>query len=120
MNDVLNIGYGETVRYVKRLSGSKNSHGVIRDSWADPVDIAGVGIDVPAATESGPQTAGGGMDRQVVDAVLFMPHGFACSKMDRMIVRGLLYEVQGDVTPVVNFFTGSRFPSPVNVRRIDG
>lgn len=116
----LNIGHGEPVKYIKRVAGRKNSHNVIIDGWEDPVTIEGVGVDVPSATESGPQTAGGGMDRQVVDVVLFCPPGFACSKMDKFEVRGKMYQVMGDAVAVRNFFTGALFPTPVNLRRIDG
>jgi len=114
------IGAGETVQYVQRIPGRVNSHGVATDAWADPVDIENVGVDIPANTESGPQTAGGGMDRQVSDVVIFCPNGFSCSKMDKFIIRGLTYQVQGDAIAVRNFFTGDSFPTPVNLRRING
>lgn len=116
----LNIGYGETVDYVRRLPGVENAHGVVVDVWSEPVEIKGVGVDVPSTTETGPAAAGGGMDRQVVDLVLFCPPGFSCSKMDKFRVRGLVYQVVGDAVAVRNFFTGAVFPTPVNLRRIDG
>ncbi len=120
VDKVLDISHGQKVQHLRRIPGVKNSHGIVKDLWADPVAYENVGVDVPSSTESGPQTAGGGMDRQVVDLVAFMPHGFECSKMDRMIVGGRTYEVQGDAVQVKNFFTGSLFPTPVNLRRIDG
>ena len=110
------LSNGETVTHSKWLRDERNAHGQLRPVFADPVEVEGVGIDVPSADEPRDGTSG----RHVVDLVLFLPAGSTVDRRDKFVVRGSDYQVEGEAPPIPNFFTGAIFRTEVKVRRVTG
>lgn len=108
---------GETV-VVRNFAGEETGPGGFRQyTWGDPVEVDGVGIDLPKSTE--PREASG-QEKAKVDLVAFFPPGCRVGHRDRVTVRGQLYEVEGPADALVNFFTGTQFMTEANLRRIIG
>lgn len=110
------LNHGETVTHAAWIENSYNAHGQPRAVYAEPVDVPGVGVDVPSPTEP----RDGGSERQVTDLVLFMPAGYEVDRRDKFYIRGKEYTVEGDGTKISNFFTGTVFRTEVKVRRVVG
>jgi hypothetical protein len=113
---MISFDHGETVEWLAYAGATRNAHGQMIPEYADPAPVDGVGIDVPDVAE--PRDGAG--QRQITDYVLFLPAGFRCDRRDQFMIDGELYGVEGRARPVRSPFTGSTFPTPVKVRRIDG
>lgn len=113
---VIDFGFGETVQLIRYEGAKRNAHGREIDSYADPVEVENVGVDVPKTGEPRDGTS----QRATADIVLFFPHGWHLSEKDQVIVRGRKYEVEGEAPAITNFFTGDGFHTEVNVRRVRG
>lgn len=110
------LQHGETVQHLAYTGQARDAHGNVKPTYAPPVAIHGVGVDIPDVDE--PRDAAS--QRQIVDHVLFLPPGFTCSRKDKFIVRGDEYQVEGHAPTVPNFFTGTMFRTEVKVRAISG
>lgn len=110
------LGNGETVAHTAWVRDECNAHGQLRPVFADPVEIEGVGVDVPSVDEPRDGSSG----RQVVDLVLFLPAGTTVDRRDTFTVRGVEYQVEGESPELPNFFTGAIFRTEVKVRRVTG
>ena len=108
--------HGETIQIVRWLRDERNAHGQLRPVFSDPEDVHGVGVEVPSAIEPRDGIA----NRQIADLVIFLPPRMTVTKRDTITVRGEDYEVEGDTAPTINFFTGSTFPTEVNLKRVTG
>lgn len=108
--------HGETIQIVRWLRDERNAHGQLRPVFSDPEDVHGVGVDVPSTTE--PED--GLNQRQVSDVKIFLPPGESVDRRDKIELRGAEYEVVGDAQPLRNFFTGTTFPTEVDLKRVTG
>lgn len=106
--------FGETVtRQRASLSADETEL-----DWSDPDElvIAGVGVAPSTSTES-EQTSRSRLD---VGFTLYLPFGADVEPLDRVIVRGATFNVQGARSDWQNPFTGAEPGSVVEVRRTAG
>jgi hypothetical protein len=81
------------------------------------VTITGVGVAPGASFES---TAQAGRSRLDIDFTLYLPYDPDIRPLDRVVVRGNEYQVEGRVADWRNPFTGLEPGSVVEVRRVAG
>lgn len=108
--------FGETITITRWLRDDRNAHGQLTPVFDDPVEIRGVGVDVPSNAEP----VDGLSQRHVSDAKIFLPPGESVDHRDKIELRGANYEVEGDAQPIRNFFTGTVFPTEVDLKRVTG
>ncbi|MGQ4531851.1 hypothetical protein ACUIAC_01030 [Dermabacteraceae bacterium P13138] len=105
---------GETVSLERFESEATNEHGIKSPRWAAPVEIQGVGVDIPDVSE--PRD---GVTRNVrFDYRLYFPPGTTVGDRDRVTVRGHRCQVEQAGEPLPNMFTATVFRTEVLVRRV--
>lgn len=110
------LAAGESVEHLKWLGQSRDKDGYKTSSYADPVTIDGVGVDIGATDEP----LDGTVQRSDVDLTLFLPPGTVVGSRDKFVVRGETYEAVGIGERLPNFFTGLVFRTEVKVKRSNG
>jgi hypothetical protein len=87
-------------------------------SWDSPdeLDIDGVAVAPGPSTESA-ETARSRLD---IAFTLYLPHGADIKPLDRVVVRGTTYEVEGQAADWANPFTGAQPGTVVEVGRVAG
>lgn len=94
--------FGETVRVLYRQQ-ARDTAGATRLIWS-PVDIVGAAVRILSSSEAAVGTAE--TDNDSVEVVL--PPGTPVTSRDRLLVRGLLYDVNGTPTEVTDPQTTAR------------
>jgi hypothetical protein len=106
----------ETVQHQVYVTGAEDAHGNEIESWAAAVSLGiyafGPGESVEPLTP--------GYDRVVTTPTLFVPSTAVLTHRDRVTVRGLLFEVDGDMLPFRNPFDPSMDGNSVNLKRVTG
>lgn len=97
------------------VSGVEDAHGNPVDSWLPAVSVGVFAFDPGGSVE--PLVPG--HDRVITEPKLFAPEGVVFASRDRVVARGLLYEVEGD-TAVWRHPNGLRPGNVVKLRRVDG
>jgi len=111
------FGAGETVGHQVFDGLAEDDYGNTVESWADPVEIEGVGLDVQTAQElTGSQV----VSTSIVGMTAFMPPDWQGSERDRIIARGVTYEIDGKPVAARNAFTGDTFGVIANLKRRSG
>lgn len=112
--------FGETVTQVRRvLSGELDSDG--NDVYSDaPAVLENVGVAPRDANGSGGNEQTQGRDTVIIGLTLFLPAGTVVSATDRFMVRGNVYEVEGQPEDLHSPFTGWNPGLPVAVKRVTG
>jgi len=106
--------YGESVTLHRYSGVTRNAHGAVITQFADPVVIAKAAF-APGST-SEPQG-----ERVVTQATVYLPAGTTVGPRDQFTVRGVRYEVDGDMSGEwVNPFNGHSPGSAVALRRVTG
>lgn len=105
----------ETVQHEVFTPGDADAHGNRAEAWADPVDVDVYGFDPGGSTEP----ALPGYNRIITTPTLFAPKSAVFGGRDRVTVRGLLYEVDGD-TSEWRHPRGRRPGNVVNLKRVTG
>lgn len=105
----------ETVQRRAFVAGAEDAHGNPVESWASGVSVGVYGFDPGGSDESRIP----GHDRVITSPKLFVPDGVVFAARDRVVARGLLYEVEGD-TAVWRHPNGKRPGNVVELRRVDG
>ena len=126
--------FGETVTFEALSTSATDAHGNPVESFVDPVDVPGCGFDPGGTVE----TYTPGRDAVVSSPRLFIPSGvfvyeetnlfvldefgsrYGVNARDRVTVRGIRYEVQGDPADWINPFTGWSPGGVVNLSRVAG
>lgn len=102
---------------VPYVAGVADAHGNAADGWGAPVTLEGVyGFDPGSSSE--PRLPG--QDRVVVEPSLYGPFDMPFGPRDRAVVRGLAYEVEGEVRRWKHMRTGREAGAVVSLRRVDG
>lgn len=87
-------------------------------SWATPssLDIANVAVAPGPSAES----VEADRSRLDIDFTLYLPYGADVKPLDRVVVRGNTYEVEGNRSDWRSPYTSSSVGSVVQVRRVAG
>lgn len=111
--------FGETVTRQRATATTDPYSGEATDlSWDDPDELAIEGVAVaPGATA---ETAEADRERLDIEFTLYLPYGADVKPLDRVVVRGTAYDVEGKPADWRNPFTGSEPGTVVQVRRVGG
>ena len=108
---------GELVSRVPYEGAAEDAYGNEAESWGSPVELVGrYGFDPGSSSE--PRQPG--MDRVIVEPTLYGPFDMPFLPKDKVIVRGLTYEVEGVVRQWRNMFSNREAGGVVSLRRVDG
>jgi hypothetical protein len=111
--------YGETVTR-QRATGETDPYSdeATELDWDSPDELAidGVAVAPGASTES----AEADRSRLDIEFTLYMPHGSDVKPLDRVVVRGTAYDVEGKPADWHNPFTGDEPGTVVEVRKVAG
>ena len=105
----------ETVQRLAFTAGPTDAHGNSAKGWADPVAVDVYAFDPGGTAE--PRLPG--HDRVITEPTLYFPPTVTFDAKDRVIARGLLYEVDGDTVEWVHP-NGRTKGNVVALRRVDG
>jgi hypothetical protein len=126
--------YGEAVTFEALADGAVDAHGNPVDSYGPPLVVQGCAFDPGGSVEQYTP----GRDAVISSPRVFIPAGVSVfeetdlfvlgddgtripvSPRDRVTVRGITYEVQGDPADWVNPFTGWAPGGVVNLERVAG
>lgn len=106
----------ESVTRLPYLGVGEDAHGNETVSYGDPVTLTGFGFDPGSSSE--PRRPG--QDRVIVEPSLYGPFDMPFSPRDQVIVRGVTYDVEGEVRRWRGFFSSREFGAVVSLRRVDG
>lgn len=108
--------FGETVTVLRRvLRPQRDRYGADRYTTT-PVPVAGCAVRALSSQE----TLTGGRDRVADSIEVVMPPGTVVQAVDRLVVRGLTYQVDGTPDPQTNNETGAAPGVRVVARRVTG
>ena len=105
---------GETVDFLRRAAGPRDSHGNATWTWTE-TPIPGCVVWPTGSTE---QTQG--QDQTSERLTVLAPYGTDVTAYERARVRGLLYEVHGVPSQWSSPFTTTRAGVEVRLVRIQG
>lgn len=105
----------EFVEHERFLAGEEDAHGNPVEGWGPRVRVGVYAFDPGSTSE--PRLPG--HDRVIVEPTLYAPSGVVFGFRDRVMARGLLYEVEGD-TRVWRHPTGLAPGNVVSLRRVVG
>lgn len=111
--------FGETITRLRaRATEDRYSDEDTDLSWTSPdeLDVADVAVE-PLSTF---ETQTDGRQRVEFDLRLYLPYGADVKPLDRVVVRQVTYEVQGERSDWRNPFTGSTPGSVVTCKRVEG
>jgi len=106
----------ESVEHVPYEGAGEDSYGNETEGYGPPVTLYGFGFDPGSSSE--PRQPG--MDRVIVEPTLYGPFDMPFLPKDKVIVRGLTYEVEGEVRQWRNMFSNREAGGVVTLRRVDG
>lgn len=111
--------HGETI-VRQRATATANVYSGQSDglSWATPneLDVAGVAV-APGGTLEPLEVGRAAVES---DLTLYLPHGADVRPLDRVVVRGDTYEVQGERADWSNPYTGDEPGSVIQANRVAG
>lgn len=104
----------------QRATATANVYSGVSDSlnWTSPAAITITGVAVAPAGSNEPLEVGAATVDS--DLTLYLPYGADVRPLDRVVVRGLTYEVQGERADWSSPYTGVNRGSIVLVRRVVG
>lgn len=107
---------GETVTKLTATTTTDAYNNVVHD-WSNPTeeDIPGAGFDPGTMNEDL-----NGRTAVIVHPTLYLPPGQTVAATNRVRVRGLDYEVVGEVAEWVNPFTGEHPGGTLSLKRVEG
>lgn len=107
----------EFVSYEAYAGVGTGPKGNLVDSWAAAVSVGVYAFD-PGTT--GESASAGHVTRVVTSPSLLVPTSVYWSPRDRVTVRGLLYEVDGETLEYRNPHDPSHDGNRVNLKRVEG
>lgn len=107
---------GETVSVLRGNPATDRYNNTVID-WSSPasVDVAGCAVAPRASSEEN-----AGRTAVIVGLSLYAPAGTDILPTDRVVVRGVTYEVDGEPGEWVNPLTGARPGIEVALKRVTG
>lgn len=109
--------YGETVTILTRTETGTDRYGNPTFAWPAPgVDVDGCAVAPRSATEP----AQVGRQAVITGLTVYMPPGTVVGPYDRLSLRGVTYEVDGEAGEWVSPFSGWRPGVEVAVKRVEG
>jgi len=106
----------EPVEHVPYIGYSEDAHGNEIESWGEPAMLEGFGFDPGSSSE--PRRPG--QDRVIVEPSLYGPYDMPFLPKDHVIVRGVTYDIEGEVRRWRGFFSSREFGAVVSLRRVNG
>lgn len=107
----------EAVSRVPYVGTIEDAHGNETASYGAAAALTGVyGFDPGSSSE--PRIAG--QERVIVEPALYGPFDTPFLPRDRVIVRGVTYEIEGVVRQWRHMFTNREAGGVVSLRRVDG
>lgn len=111
--------FGETVTRQRAAAASDPYSDESTDlDWSAPDELEFDGVAVAPGPSA--ESAEVGRTRLDVDFTLYLPYGADIKPLDRVVVRGVTFDVEGVRDDWLNPFTGLRAGSVVEVRRAAG
>ena len=108
---------GELVQRVPFEGAGEDAYGNETAGYGDPEALEGVyGFDPGSSSE--PRLAG--QERVIVEPTLYGPFDMPFLPQDRAIVRGVTYEVEGEVRRWRHMRSNREAGAVVSLRRVDG
>lgn len=115
VGDELTRRISEFVQHAAFIAGAEDEHGNPTEEWGTVVEVGIFAFDPGGSAE--PLLPG--YDRVITEPTLYAPDGVAFGARDRVIARGLVFEVEGD-TAVWRHPNGLRPGNVVKLKRVDG
>lgn len=106
----------ESVQRIPYAGAGEDAHGNETVTYGAAVTLTGFGFDPGSTSE--PRLPG--QDRVIVEPTLYGPFDMPFQPKDRVIVRGVTYEVEGVVRQWRNFYSNREAGAVVSLRRVDG
>jgi len=111
------VALSESVEHVPYEGLAEDIYGNETEGYGSPVELVGrYGFDPGSSSE--PRQPG--MDRVIVEPTLYGPFNMPFLPKDKVIVRGVTYEVEGVVRQWRNMFSNREAGGVVSLRRVDG
>lgn len=109
----------EHVQHEPYLAGGVDAHGNPTEGWGTPNTVGIYAFDPGSSSE--PRLVGReGMDRVIVEPSIYMPSDVVFDTRDRVMARGLLFEVEGVTREWVHPTDTGRRANVVSLRRVEG
>lgn len=112
----MRLRISETVGWLVYTPGEPNRHGVVTDAWTDPVE-RGIYAFNPGTTGD---VALAGHDRDFEKPAVYVPTSWAPSHRDKIIARGIEYEVDGEPKRFRNPHDARMNHNQVDLKRTGG
>lgn len=106
----------ESVQRVPYLGAGEDSHGNETATYGPAVTLEGFGFDPGSSSE--PRRPG--QDRVIVEPSLYGPYDMPFLPRDQVIVRGVTYDIEGEVRRWRGMFSSREFGAVVSLRKVDG
>lgn len=97
-------------------AGATDAHGNPRETWAEPVQV-GIYAFNPGVPKDAQVS---GSDRDISTPSLYVPLSVVMDARDRVIVRGDLFEVDGDTQVYRNPYGARMDGNQINMRKVAG
>jgi hypothetical protein len=110
------LPFGETAILQRFSASTDDAHGNATDTYAAGESITGCAFD-PGGTADLADTSRRGVE---TEPTLYAPAGTVVGSQDRIVVRGLAYEVAGDAADWRSPFTGWHAGVVIPLRRVSG
>lgn len=108
--------YGQTV--TRRRGQTTTSYGVARVDWSKTYADKAI-ADCAVAYGETEDIVGAGRAGVERDATLYAPHGADITARDRIVVGTDVFDIDGQVRPWVNPFTGTTFGLVATLKKVD-
>jgi hypothetical protein len=114
---------GETVWILPRTLGGADAHGNLTPTWPAHTDPGAVRVDgakVAPRTDLGGETRDPTREGVIVGATVYLPPGVRLEPVDRMWVRGIVWDVIGEPGVWVQPWTAVEKGVQVALQRREG
>ena len=108
--------FGEPVDVLRRVTSTDRYNNKVTVSWQNVGSVVGCGV----APRVLPEVSGDGREGVTVGFTVFMPFGSNVGAHDRLVVRGVTVEVDGEPVSWVNPMTGWAPGDVVSTRWVEG
>jgi hypothetical protein len=112
------LTYGETLRLLHAGTPTLDEYGNDVPGAVTAQIVPGCTV-WPATATTGTETVGE-LNSVIVGLVAFLPPGVMLTPADQIVVRGALYEVDGEPGWWRSYLTGTQAGTQVTLRRVEG
>ena len=108
---------GETITRLRAGTATDRYTNEIKD-WTDPEELE---IDnVAVAPRQSSEDTAAGREGVIIGLTLYAPAGSDIEAVDRVVVRGETYEVDGEIAEWTNPYSSVARGVEINVKRVEG